>query len=151
MLDALHNITSLLSWTKSQLDRGHGLSRLFSFLLSDAWKLTFVWLLLALLLTSVSIVDLIVCDYVAATCATVAPGGAGLLLVCAAVHALAAEGCAAEGSADCRGVLVHVAVCRRVLLEWVSVRCRVVAKEGRGVAVSVLLVYPSSVCCGNQR
>ncbi|KAK8805266.1 hypothetical protein WA588_000206 [Blastocystis sp. NMH] len=53
MLDALHNITSLLSFTKSQLERGHGLSRIFS-LFSDAWKLTFVWLLLVLLLTSVS-------------------------------------------------------------------------------------------------
>ena len=98
MLDALHNITSLLSFTKSQLERGHGLSRIFS-LFSDAWKLTFVWLLLVLLLTSVSMVALTCFFHVVPTRATVAVGGATFVLVRTADHALVAEGCAAEGSA----------------------------------------------------
>ena len=146
MLDALHNITSLLSFTKSQLERGHGLSRIFS-LFSDAWKLTFVWLLLVLLLTSVSMVALTGFFHVVPTRATVAVGGATFLLVRTADHALAAEGCAAEGSAGCCGVLVHVAVCWGVLFERISVCCYVVAEEGCGSTVLVFLVYHLGVCC----
>ena len=140
MLDALHNITSLLSFTKSQLERGHGLSRIFS-LFSDAWKLTFVWLLLVLFLTSISMVALIGFYHVVPTRATVVVGGAAFLLVRTADHALAAEGCVAEGSAGRRGVLVHVAVCRGVLFERISVYRCVVAEEGCGSTVLVFSVY----------
>lgn len=85
--------------------------------------------------------------HVVPTRATVAVGGATFLLVRTADHALVAEGCAAEGSAGCCGVLVHVAVCWGVLFERISVCCYVVAEEGCGSTVLVFLVYHLDVCC----
>lgn len=106
-----------------------------------------MWLLLVLLLTSVSIVGFLGNFHVAAACSSMASGGAAFLLVLAADHPLATEGYSAEGSAGRRGVLVHVAVYGRVLLEWISTCCHVIAEEGSGVSALVLLVYHLKVCC----
>ena len=117
MHNAFHNVTSLLLWTKSQLEQRGSLFRFVSSLFNDRWKRTVLWVILLLFITSSPSVVFVVFSHVARTCRSVVLDGAGLLLVCAAPHTLVAEECATEGGAQYRGSLVHVLFYRRLLYD----------------------------------